>query len=135
MTDIAEQIRESARRYTAAWCSQDPAKVAAFFSLKAWFRVNDGTPAVGRAEITELARGFMTTFPDMLVRMDDLVVRADGAEYHWTLTGTNTGPNGTRRSVRISGFEEWTIGSDGLIIRSQGHFDNIDYQRQLGVAP
>lgn len=135
MSDIADQIRELARRYTAAWCSQDPARVAAFFSPEARFSVNHGAPAVGRAEITELARGFMTTFPDLAVRLDDLVVRAHGAVYHWTLTGTSTGPNGTGRSVRISGFEEWTIGGDGLIAQSQGHFDSVDYHRQLGAAP
>ena len=135
MTDITDQLRALARRYTVAWCSQDPACVAGFFSAEARFCVNEGAPAVGRAEITELARGFMTTFPDMVVRMDDLVVRADGAVYHWTLTGTNRGSNGTGRGVCISGFEEWTIGSDGLIARSQGHFDSVDYQRQLGAAP
>jgi len=33
--------------------------------------------------------------------------------------------------VRISGFEEWRIGEDGLIAESQGHFDSADYRRQL----
>jgi hypothetical protein len=54
--------------------------------------------------------------------------------YRWTLTGTNTGPGGTGRKVRISGYEEWTIESDGLIARSLGHFDAADYDRQLGKA-
>jgi hypothetical protein len=33
--------------------------------------------------------------------------------------------------VRISGFELWQIGMDGLIASSQGHFDTSEYQRQL----
>jgi hypothetical protein len=33
--------------------------------------------------------------------------------------------------VRISGFEMWKIGEDGLIAESEGHFDAADYQRQL----
>jgi hypothetical protein len=33
--------------------------------------------------------------------------------------------------VRISGFEEWRIGADGLIAESEGHFDSSEYQRQL----
>ena len=41
----------------------------------------------------------MTTFPDMQVVMDDVRVRADCAEYHWTLIGTNTGPGGTGHRV------------------------------------
>jgi hypothetical protein len=53
--------------------------------------------------------------------------------YRWTLTGTNTGPGGTGRPVRISGQEEWTFGADGLIAESRGHFDQADYNRQLAT--
>lgn len=67
----------------------------------------------------------------MQVLMDDLVVQGENAEYRWTLVGTNTGPGGTGRRVRISGFDEWTIGDDGLIARSLGHYDQDEYDRQL----
>jgi predicted ester cyclase len=63
--------------------------------------------------------------------MDDVLLQDDGAVYHWTLTGTNTGPGGTGRRVRISGFEVWEIGTNGLIANSRGHFDSLDYRRQL----
>ncbi len=33
--------------------------------------------------------------------------------------------------MRISGYEEWTIGPDGLVADSKGHFDEADYNRQL----
>src|SRR2546430_2887317 len=125
------KLRDFAVRYTAAWCSGNPASVAAFFSPRASLTVNNGAPAVGRSEITELAQSFMTTFPDLQVVMDDVRVRADCAEYHWTLIGTNTGPGGSGHQVRISGFERWQIGPDGLIDSSQGQFDASDYQRQL----
>jgi hypothetical protein len=69
----------------------------------------------------------MSAFPDMQVLMDDLIVKGDRAEYHWTLIGTNTGTGGKGNRVRVSGYEEWTIGSDGLIAASQGHFDTADY--------
>ena len=52
----------------------------------------------------------MTGFPDMQVLLDDVLLKDDGAIFHWTLIGTNTGPVGTRRAVRISGFEVWQIG-------------------------
>jgi hypothetical protein len=130
------ELRNFALRYTAAWCSQNPESVAAFFSRDGSLRVNDDSPAVGRAAITEVARSFMTAFPDLHVATDDLLLRGDEAEYHWTLTGTNTGPGGTG-NVRISGFESWRIGHDGLIASSQGHFDAAEYSRQLrgGVFP
>ena len=33
--------------------------------------------------------------------------------------------------VRISGWEEWTLGDDGLIADSQGHYDQAEYDRQI----
>jgi SnoaL-like polyketide cyclase len=131
MTSDPDQLRDFARRYTEAWCSHDPARVAEHYAPEGSLTINSGIPSVGRAAITEAARSFMTTFPDMLLLMDDLVVTDRGTEYHWTLVGTNTGPGGTQNRVRISGFEEWTIGGDGLIAESQGHFDQAEYDRQL----
>ena len=125
------KLRDFATRYTAAWCSQNPASVAAFFSQDGSLCVNDDPPAVGRDAVTQVAQSFMTAFPDLSVVMDDLLQRGDEAEYHWTLTGTNTGPGGTGRKVRISGSEKWRMGRDGLIGSSQGHFDPTEYRRQL----
>jgi uncharacterized protein (TIGR02246 family) len=124
-------VRDFATRYTAAWCSQDPTSVAAFYSPGGSLTVNSGAPAVGRSAITEVAQSFMTAFPDLPVVMDDVVVQGDRAQFHWTLIGTNTGPGGTGHRVRISGFELWQIGADGLIASSQGHFDSSEYHRQL----
>jgi hypothetical protein len=131
MTPDPDQLRDFARRYTAAWCSQDPASVAEHYAAEGSLTINGGPPSVGRAAITEAARSFMIAFPDMQVLMDDLLVRDSGTEYHWTLVGTNTGPGGTGNRVRISGFEEWTIDDDGLIAESQGHYDQVEYDRQL----
>jgi uncharacterized protein (TIGR02246 family) len=125
-----DELRELARRYTEAWCSQDPARVAAHYAPAGSLTINEGAPSVGRAAITEAAGSFMVAFPDMQVLMDDLRLEGETAEYHWTLAGTNTGPGGTGHRIRISGFEEWTIGDDGLIAASLGHFDQAEYDRQ-----
>jgi uncharacterized protein (TIGR02246 family) len=125
------QLRDFGARYTAAWCSQDPERVAAFFSTAGSLIINGGAPAVGRSAIREVARGFMTAFPDMVLRMDDARIEGDRAVYRWTFAGTNIGPGGTGQQVLFSGFEEWEIGADGLITSSLGHFDEADYQRQL----
>jgi len=149
-------LKKFAKRYAEAWCSQNPEKVAAFFAENGSLSINNGPPAVGRAAITEEARGFMTTFPDMLVTMDKLVRDEEGTKFHWTLTGTNTGPGGTGKRVRISGYELWKIDNgaggsratwtgkpervdepggesinDGLIAESKGNFDGAEYERQL----
>ena len=62
--------------------------------------INNGTPSVGRAAITEAAKSFMTGYPDMVVEMARLDRVADKYQFHWDFTGTNTGPGGTGRKVR-----------------------------------
>ena len=128
--DLA-RLRDMAARYTAAWCSQDPARVAGFFAPDGSLRVNDAAPAVGRDAIASVAQGFMTAFPDMQVLMDSLAIEGHALVYRWTLVGTSTGPGGTGHRVGIQGFEEWRLDADDLIAESLGHFDQDEYARQL----
>ena len=111
-----ERLHEIASQYTAAWNSQNPENVAAFFAGGATLYVN-GTASTGRDDITGVARGFMTGFPDMKLLMDKLEILAEQVVYHWIFIGTNTGPDGTGKAVHFSGYEEWTIGEDGLIVQ------------------
>src|SRR5262252_6365537 len=115
-------LRYFATRYAAAWCSGNPESVAAFFSPNGSLKINDSPPSVGRLALTEAARSFMTTFPDMQVSFDDLRQNGPRVEFHWTLIGTSTGPGGSGKKVRISGFESWRFSADGLIEDSLGHF-------------
>jgi predicted ester cyclase len=131
VTRDLEQLRAFAEHYTAAWCSMDPARVAEHFAPGGSLTINAAPPAVGRTAITEVARGFYVALPDMQVLFEDLVADGDRIEYHWTFTGTNTGPGGTGNKVRVSGFEEWTIDDYGLIAASLGHYDQAEYARQL----
>src|SRR6476660_6496526 len=130
MNDLAK-ITAFAKRYAKAWCSQNPESVAAFFSENGSISINNGPPAVGRVAIAKEAQAFMTTFPDMIVTLDKLELRGDRTAFHWTLTGTNTGPGGTGKRVLISGYELWKIDNDGVIAESKGNFDDDDYERQL----
>lgn len=120
-----------ATRYAAAWCGQDPAKVAAFFSEDGSLTINGGEPSVGREAITEAARAYMTAFPDHVLTFDTLEEVDGRVHFHWTFEGTNTGPGGTGSRVRFSGYEAWMMGDDGLVQDSQGTYDEADYQRQL----
>ncbi len=150
------ELTKFAKRYANAWCSQDPESVAAFFAERGSISINNGAAAVGRTAIAKEAQAFMTTFPDMVVTMDKVVHDEEGTKFHWTLTGTNTGPGGTGKRVRISGYELWKIDNgaggsratwtgkpervdeqggesinDGLIAESKGHFDAAEYEHQL----
>jgi len=129
--DRMTQLRDFATRYTAAWCGQDAGNVSKFFAPSGSLTINGGTPSVGRSAITQAAQGFMTAFPDLKVSMDDLVEKQGKILYHWTLEGTHSE---TGRRVRISGFESWRIGDDGLIAESFGNFDAADLERQIKGA-
>ena len=128
--DLAD-VRAFAAKYTSAWCSQDPARVAACFAEDGSLTINDAAPSVGRRAIAAAAQDFMTAFPDMVVAMDGVDRDGDRFVYRWTLTGTSSGTGGSGRAVRISGHEQWTIGADGLIRQSFGHFDQAEYARLL----
>ncbi len=92
----------------------------------------------------------------MVVTFDKLKPQPNATAFHWTLTGTNTGPGGMGKRVRISGYELWKIDNgaggsratwtgkpervdeqggesinDGLIAESKGYFDSAEYERQL----
>jgi hypothetical protein len=124
-----KQIEQLARSYTEAWCS--PRAWAGHYVPGGMITINDGDAA----RIAEVAEAFIAAFPDIEVFMDDLVLREDGSiEYCWTFTGTSAE---TGKSVRVPGFEEWTIAPDGLIAESRGHYDQAEYDRQVehGIGP
>jgi len=120
-----DELTRFAERYAKAWCSRNPEIVAAFFAENALLTVNDGPPAPA----LEVARGFMRDFPDMVLKFDRLRNTPTGTEFHWTFTGTNTGPGGTGKKIRVSGYELWKIDNEGFIAESKGHFDAGDYER------
>jgi nuclear transport factor 2 (NTF2) superfamily protein len=118
------QIEQLARDYTEAWCSRDPARVASHYAPGGTIAINGGEPA----PIADVAQAFIAAFPDIQVFQDDLVVVDDVVEYHWTFTGTSAE---TGKSVRIQGFEDWTVGADGLIAAARGTYDRAEYDRQV----
>ena len=127
----ADELRDFGARYATAWCSGIAASVAAFYQEDGSLQINGAPPSQGRLAIAAAAQSFMTAFPGMIVSLDAVYMRGNDAIFQWTLAGTNTGPGGTGRPVRISGYEQWRFGKTGLIAASQGHFDEADYHRQL----
>lgn len=117
--------------YTVAWNSGVPERVASCYDEEGSLKVNDDEPAIGREAITEVAKSFMTAFPDLVLEFNGLKYVDGRVNYHWTFKGTNTGPGGTGNTVDFSGFESWIFSQTGLIYESIGHFDATDYESQL----
>lgn len=125
------ELESFAARYAAAWSGGDPDALASFYAEDGALIINDGDPSVGREAIAATARDYMEAYPDMVVALDRVIATDAGATFHWIWTGTNTGPGGTGRAVHMTGFEDWTLDSDGKIVASRGHFDAEEYRRQL----
>ncbi len=126
-----DKMVEFGKRYTDAWNSRQPEKMASFYAEDGMLTVNNGTPAIGRKQLAATAQSYMEAFPDMELTMDSLVKVNDSYRYYWTFKGSNTGPNGTGNKVDFSGFEEWTMNEQGLVLRSVGTYDADEYERQL----
>ena len=131
---MTPELADFGTRYAAAWSSQDPAQLASFYADNGSLIVNGGPPATGRAAIAAKAQSFMAAFPDMVVRLERMDRHGNHPVFHWLWTGTNSGPGGTGKFVRISGYEEWTMDRNGLIAKSDGHYDEAEYQRQVNVG-
>jgi uncharacterized protein (TIGR02246 family) len=130
-----ERILEFAQGYTAAWCSHDAARVAACYAQEGTLTINAGVPARGRAAVTQAVQAFMSGYPDLIVTLEGLEQAGERTLFHWGFTGTNSGPGGSHRPVRIRGYEAWRFGADGLIADSLGHYDAADWQRQVEGRP
>ncbi len=126
-----DKMVEFGQKYTEAWNSNMPEKMASFYAEDGTLTVNDGTPAQGRQQLAETAKSYMDAFPDLELTMDSLTKENGTYRYYWTFKGTNSGPNGTGNKVDFSGFEEWTMNNQGLIQKSIGTYDAEEYEKQL----
>ena len=128
MTVAVERTLEIADSYLAAWNAHDPEAVASFFAPNGRIYVN-GSVSAGRIEIAAMARSFLDAIPDMSIRSD--LTRSTGTHLilPWTFSGTSS-TNGNR--VTVSGWEYWQLNDRGLVVESRGHFDEADYQKQMG---
>jgi hypothetical protein len=131
---MSRDLTDFGTRYAAAWSSQNSAQLASFYAENGSLIVNGGPPSTGRTAIAAKAQSFMTAFPDMVVKLERMDQHGDHPVFRWIWTGTNTGPEGTGKFVRIAGYEEWTIDANGLIAKSDGHYDEEEYERQLKVG-
>lgn len=131
MTD--EQATAFGQDYAATWSSGDPAEVVAMFTLDGTIIINGGPPAAGPQGIEGVAKSYMTAFPDL--RVDCERMERDGPrwKWFWRMRGTFSGPGGTGKRVDIRGWEVLSLSSDGRIIYADGHYNQAEYERQLGL--
>ena len=81
-----------------------------------------------RAEIAEMAGGFMSDFPDLVLTCSTVLAAERHIVYAWSFEG-HYRQNG--KFARFTGWEEWDLNEELKVINSRGWFDADDYERQI----
>jgi uncharacterized protein (TIGR02246 family) len=111
-----------------AWNAMTPDKVALTYAPDAIFIINRGDPMNGRADIAEMAAGFMAEFPDMHLTCDTMHFADGHMVYTWTFEGHHVE---TKNLACFKGWEEWDLNEDMLVQSSLGWYDAQEYERQV----
>ena len=123
-----ETARRIAEDHCAAWSSGDAELVAKRYAATTSFGMNHGDPMTTRAEIADMAAGFMADFPGLTLTCDTVLVADHHMIYAWTFEGRH---KETGNPVRFSGWEEWDLDDDLEVVKSLGWYDVADYERQV----
>lgn len=129
MTIDPKKAKQMADDYTAAWNSGSAQAVAEFYAKDGGIVINRGEPWQGRDRVAQMAAGFFSDVPDLKLVSDGVRCAGDHVVYLWTFTGTHAG---TKRPLRVSGWEEWDLDADYKVKASRGWYDADDYARQTG---
>jgi uncharacterized protein (TIGR02246 family) len=129
MTIDPKKARQMADGYTAAWNCGSAQAVAGFYAKDGGIVINRGEPWQGRDRVAQMAAGFFSDVPDLKLICDGLRCAGDHVVYLWTFTGTHAG---TKKPLRVSGWEEWDLDADHKVKASRGWYDADDYARQTG---
>ena len=122
------ELDDLAQRYTNAWNSKVPEKVADFHAATSRIVINRGEPSAGYEELTAMAAGFHADVPDLHLVCDGIRGAGSHVVYMWTFTGHHAE---TGNPLNVAGWEEWELGDDMKIRSSLGWFDGEDYDRQV----
>lgn len=123
------EVKKLSRRYTQAWNSHDPERIAAQFTPDGRFIVEDGASYAGSASLANMAEEFLSELPDLKMHMTRLERDGDRVLYHWTISGTHAATGAT---VELTGVESWLLAQDGRIQESRETWDEADYRAQVG---
>jgi nuclear transport factor 2 (NTF2) superfamily protein len=128
MIPSLETARKIAEAHCAAWTSHDAEKIASRYATTPDFSINRGDPMTTRADIAEMAAGFISDFPDLVLSLDTVLAAEKHMVYAWSFQG-HYRRNGN--FVRFNGWEEWELDDDLKVVTSRGWYDAKDYEQQI----
>lgn len=135
---MSEQNKQLVSEFWATASKNDVDGLAAFYRQDVAYHGTQGDERRGRAAALELARTYLSAFPDMHLEVEQLVAEGDCVAARVRATGTHTGellgmaPTGRRVDLR------WIMNmmriADGRIVEEWEVWDQTDLMRQLGAA-
>jgi steroid delta-isomerase-like uncharacterized protein len=91
-----------------------------------------------REGLKQLARGYISAFPDLTIRVDDQIAEGDKVVTRWSATGTHQGEllgiPATGKQASVTGITIDRI-VNGKIAESWNNWDTLGLLQQLGVVP
>lgn len=95
-----------------------------------------GAPIAGHAGFKAVQSAYRGAFPDLHIRIDDIIAEDDRVVVRWFATGTHTGDGlgipPTGKKVAFSGIAIARV-QGGKIVEGWNAFDELGMMRQLGV--
>jgi steroid delta-isomerase-like uncharacterized protein len=92
----------------------------------------------GPAAFKELLAGVYKAFPDLGLRVDDIIAEGDKVAARWTTWGTHQGDMpglpATGKRAEWTGITIYRI-ADGKVVEERGEEDGLRMLRQLGAIP
>lgn len=139
MTEPPADATDLVYEYIEMWNNRDYGRIPDLVS-ESFVMVSPKIPeggARGAAGLESYIRTLVEGFPDIHVRVDELVAEGNVVMLEATITGTHTGelqglpPTG--RSVEFTTFEKYTV-SDGALERHVVQMNEKDLQAELGLT-
>ena len=106
--------------------------------LKRHSAATPGKPVTSLEEFIALQQGFMATFPDQYVRLDQMIAEGDHVAIRAAYIGTQSGPMGDfpASGNKVDGpFIAFFRIESGKIAELWVEWDNVDMLTQLGIFP
>ena len=136
--NTTEEIKVIARRYVDVWNQHDPAALDTVFAANAVRHDPATGVATGIESIRAIMQALLTSFPDLLLTIDQELADEDCAILRWTATGTHNGdfqgipPTG--KPINVKGTSVYQC-ADGKMIAEHSIWDALGMLKQLGVIP
>ena len=137
-------VEETVRKEVEIWNRHDVGVIGKFYTEDAVvYDPQYEQPLRGREAIERDARDFLTAFPDLTMRLSNIVSAEGNCGFEVVGSGTHrgplAGPSGsippTNKRIETKGAIFIRVNAEGLITEEHRYFDLAGMAAQLGIQP